>query len=103
MEAQKKVENKMTLTVVELKQTKKQLEAKEAEKSQAEQVAYDASMTKVAKSLTTQLRDVARAFCLEVWGQALNAGGLTPNQSFGLLIRYTTPLPCVWHPLPFSL
>lgn len=40
--------------------------------AKAEQVAYDAGMTKTAQSLTTQLRDVARAFCLEVWGLALN-------------------------------
>lgn len=33
-------------------------------------------MTKAAESLTTQLRDVARAFCLEVWGQALSAVGI---------------------------
>ena len=46
---------------------------RKAEKAQAEQVAYDASMTKTAESLTAQLYDVARAFCLEVWGQALNA------------------------------
>ena len=43
----------MALTVVELKQAKKQLEAKEVEKSQAEQGTYDVGMTKVAKSLTT--------------------------------------------------
>lgn len=30
-------------------------------------------MTKTAESLTAQLRDVARAFYLEVWGQALAA------------------------------
>ena len=53
----------MALTVVELKQTKKQLEA---EKSQAEQATYDASMTKATESLTAQLKDVARVFCLEV-------------------------------------
>lgn len=44
--------------------------------SQAEQAAYNAGMTKAAKSLTAQLRDVARAFCLEVWGQVLNAAGV---------------------------
>ena len=53
LEAQKKTKNKMLLTVVELKQAKKQLEAKEVEKSQAEQGTYDVGMTKVAKSLTT--------------------------------------------------
>lgn len=42
----------MALTVVELKQTKKQLETKEAEMSQAEQATYDAGMTKAAESLT---------------------------------------------------
>lgn len=52
LEAQKKAKNKMALTVVELKQAKKQLEAKEAEKSQAKQVAYDAGMTKPAEILT---------------------------------------------------
>ena len=40
----------MALTVMELKQTKKQLEAK---KAQVEQAAYDAGMTKAVKSLTT--------------------------------------------------
>lgn len=35
LEAQKKAKNKIALTVVELKQTKKKLEAKEAEISQA--------------------------------------------------------------------
>lgn len=56
----------MALTMVKLKQTKKQLEAKEAEKSQAKQAAYDTGMTKVVESLTAQLRDVGHAFCLEV-------------------------------------
>lgn len=73
LKALKKAENKMALIVVELKQTKKQLETKKAEKSQAEKAAYNASMTKAVECLTTQLRDVARAFCLEMWGQALNA------------------------------
>ena len=62
----------MAVTVVELKLTKKKLDDKAAEIAQAEQAAYNAGMTKTAKSLTAQLRDVARAFCLEVWGQALN-------------------------------
>jgi len=62
----------MALTVVELKQAKKQLEAKKAKMSKVKQVAYDAGVTKTAESLTAQLRDVAQAFCLEVWGQALN-------------------------------
>ena len=31
------------------------------------------------QSLTTQLRDVARAFCIEVWGEALNAAGVSAN------------------------
>ena len=53
MEAQKKAENKMTLIVVELKQLKKQLEAKEVEKAQAEQATYDAGTTKAAESLTS--------------------------------------------------
>ena len=30
-------------------------------------------------SLTTQLRDVAQAFCLEVWGEAFNAAGVCAN------------------------
>ena len=72
----------MAFTVVELKQTKKQLEAQEAKKAQAEQATYDVSMTKVAESLTAQLRDVARAFCLEVWGQALNAAGVSTESEF---------------------
>ena len=77
MEAQRKAENKIVVTVVELKQTKKKLDDKAAEMAQAEQAAYDMGMTKTAESLTVQLRDVARAFCLEVWGQALNAVGVS--------------------------
>ena len=72
LEAQKKAENKKALIVVELKQANKQLEAKEKEKAEVEQAAYDASMTKAVN--TAQLRDVACAFCVEVWGQALNVG-----------------------------
>ena len=68
LEAQRKAKNKISLTVVELKQLNKQLEAKEAEKAQAEQAAYDAGMTKAVESLIAQLRDVACAFCLEFWG-----------------------------------
>ena len=66
----------MALTVVELKQANKQLETKEKEKAEAKQAAYDAGMTKTVESLTAQLRDVAHAFCLKVWGQALNAAGV---------------------------
>ena len=71
----------MALNMVELKQLQKQLqkqlEAKDAKKAKAEQVAYDAGMTKTAESLIAQLRDVARAFYLEVWGQALNAARIS--------------------------
>ena len=44
-----------------------------AEKAKAEQAAYDAGMTKMVECLTAQLRDVTRAFCLKVWGEAMNA------------------------------
>ena len=33
-------------------------------------------MTKTAQSLIAQLRDVAQAFCLEVWNEALNVVGV---------------------------
>ena len=103
LKAQKKAENKIALTVVELKQTKKQLKVKEAEKSQAKQAAYDAGMTKVAKSLTAQLRDVARAFCLEVWGQALNAVGVSTESELRAPDKVYYPLHCIWHPLSLIL
>lgn len=54
----------MALTVVELKQTKKQLEVKEAEMSQAEQVAYDVDMTKPLKALLPSSRTSVEHF---VW------------------------------------
>ena len=53
------------------------MEAKDTEKAKAEQAAYDAGLTKTAQSLTAQLRDVARAFCLEIWGYALTATGVS--------------------------
>ena len=49
----------------------------------AKQVTYDAGMTKTAQSLIAQLRDVARAFCLEVWGEALNATGVGVDSDLG--------------------
>ena len=95
----------MALIMVKLKQTKKQLEAKEAEKAQAEQATYDAGMTKAAKSLIAHFRDVAHAFCLEVWGQALNTVGVSieselqaPNKvyyPFALRLAPTIPQPPV--------
>ena len=42
----------MALIVVELKQAKKQLEAKEAEMSKVEQAAYDTGVAKTAESFT---------------------------------------------------
>ena len=77
LEAQNKAENKMAFTVMELKQLKKQLETNEVKKVEVAQAAYDASMTKTAESRTAQLRDVACAFCFEVWGQAMNAIGVS--------------------------
>lgn len=50
--------------------------------SQAEQTAYDAGMTKAIESFTAQLKDIARAFYLEVWGQALSASGVGTNSEF---------------------
>lgn len=76
LEAQEKPQNRLALTVVELKQTQQQLEAKEQEKAEAEQAAYDISMKKTAESLTAQLRDVAYALCLEVYGHNLDAAGV---------------------------
>ena len=105
LEAQRKVENKMALTMLELKQTKKQLETNEAEISQAEQAAYDASMTKATENLTAQFKDVVQSFCLEVWGQALNAIGVSieselraPNKVYytpALLLVPTSPQPSI--------
>ena len=57
----------------QIKLQQKELEGNDAEKAKAEQVTYDAGMTKTTQSLTAQLRDVARAFYLEVWGEAINA------------------------------
>ena len=71
LEAQRKAENKLAFNMVELKQLQKQLKAKDTKKAKAEQAAYDAGMTKMVESLTAQLRDVAWAFYLEMWGQAL--------------------------------
>lgn len=55
------------------------MEAKEAEKAQAEQAAYDAGMAKTIASLTAQFRDVGRAFSQEVWDEAMNAARVDPE------------------------
>ena len=69
-------------------------------------------MTKEAESLTAQLRDVAYAFCLEVWAQALNAAGVdteselhTPDKVYyppGLLSGTHSPSASS-EPQPYSL
>ena len=60
-------------------------------------------MTKATESLTAELKDVAQSFCLEVWGQALNAIGVSieselraPNKVYytpALLLVPTFPQP----------
>ena len=49
-------------------------------------------MTKTAQSLTAQLRDVARAFCLEVWGQALTTAGVNTKSELRAFNRIYYPL-----------
>lgn len=63
----------LALAIEQTKFHHKQHEGKDAKKGKAEQVTYDAGMTKIAQSLVAQLKDVSRAFCLEVWGEAFNA------------------------------
>ena len=62
----------MVMMVMEHKQTMKKLDDKAAEMAKAKKAAYNVGMTKIVESFIAQLRDVAWAFCLEVWGQALN-------------------------------
>ena len=102
LEAQKKAGNKMALTVVELKHANKQLETKEKEKAKAKQVAYDNGMTKAIESLTAQLKDVARAFYLEVWGQALNVTGVDTESELRAPDKVYYPPAYTWLPLPLS-
>lgn len=76
---QRKVDGQLTSAKEQIKLQLKELEGKDVEKAKAEQAAYDASMNKTVKSLTAQLRDIARAFCLKVWGEALNAVRVDAN------------------------
>ena len=48
-------------------------------------------MTKTTQSLTAQLRDVARAFYLEVWGEAINAIVVSVNFDLGGPDKVTIP------------
>ena len=63
----------LDLASKQIKLQQKQLKGKDAEKAKAEQATCDAGMTKTTQILTAQLRDVAQDFCLEVWGEAVNA------------------------------
>ena len=56
----------MALAIKQTKLQQKQLEGKDAEKAKAKHAAYDANITKTTQSLTAQLSDIGRAFCLEV-------------------------------------
>ena len=59
--------------------------------AKAKQAAYDASMTKIAQSLIAQLRDVARAFYLEVQGEALDAAGVSTELELRALDKVYYP------------
>lgn len=48
-------------------------------------------MTKTAQSLTDQPRDVAQAFCLEVWGQALSVAGVNTDLELRALDKVYYP------------
>lgn len=61
----------LALAIEQTKLQQKQHEGKDAKKGKAEQVTYNAGMTKIAQSLAAQLRDVVWAFCLEVFGVKL--------------------------------
>ena len=93
----------MALIVVKLKQANKQLEAKEKGKAEAEQVENDDGITKVVESLTAQLKDVSRAFCLEVWGQALNAAGVDTESKLWAPHKVYYPLALCLAPTPLNL
>lgn len=49
-------------------------------------------MTKTAQSLIAQLRDVARAFYLEVQGEALNAAGVSADSELRAIDKVYYPL-----------
>ena len=63
---------------------------------------YDVGMTEAVESLTTQLRDVAQAFCLEVWGQALNAVGVNTESELKALEKVYYPLTLLLAPNPLQ-
>ena len=96
--SQKKVESQLALAMVKAKQQQKQLEAKDAERAKAKQDAYDAGMTKIAQSLTAQLWDVVRAFCLEVWGEALNVAGVSAESELRAPDKVYYPLALCFAP-----
>ena len=53
-------------------------------------------MTKTAQSLTAQLKDVARTFCVEVWSKALNTTGVMANSDLrGANKVYYPPALCL--------
>ena len=75
----KKIEMQLASTKEQIKLQLKEIKGKNAKNAKAEQIAYDAGMTKTTQSLTIQLKDVARAFCLEVWGEALNTARVSAD------------------------
>ena len=87
----KKTKTQLALAKEQIKLQQKELEGNDAEKAKVEQVAYDAGITKTTQSLTAQLRDVARAFYLEVWGEAINAIVVGVNFDLGGPDKVTIP------------
>lgn len=98
----KKAETQLALAIEKTKQQQKQLKGKDAEKAKDEQAVYDAGMTKTTQSLTAQLRDVARVFCVEVWNEALNSIRVNVDSELRESEKVYYPQPLCIAPSPTS-
>lgn len=60
-------------------------------------------MTRASESLITQLRDVARAFCIEVWGQAPSVARVSTDSKLRAPNRIYLPPALRLAPTPSQL
>ena len=70
------IEDELVAAREQIKLLNKKLEDVEKAKDQAKQNGYDVGITETEKALRAEVSGVCRAYCLQVWNEALNLAGV---------------------------
>ena len=72
----RQAKDELAATKEQIKLLKKKLKDAEKAKDQAKQDGYDVGATKTKEALKTEVSGVCRAYCFQVWNEALNLIGV---------------------------